>query len=77
MAKPSAHVMVRFTKLSKAYSEAGKHHPAQLQVGKAHFGADQKIPTTNRLNTAFDTRFFKPSNKTRKSAEIPSSFKDI
>lgn len=31
--KPSLHVMGDFMKLSKAYAQAGKHHPVQLKVG--------------------------------------------
>ncbi len=32
--KQSSHVMADYTTLEKAFSEAGKHHPLQLHVGK-------------------------------------------
>lgn len=51
--KPSLHVMGNFLKLTKTYSQAGKHHPVQLKIdGKSQLAMIKDAdfePTKHRL----------------------------
>src|SRR5689334_240827 len=76
--KPSAHVMANYTRLAKAYAEAGKHHPVQLQVGDIqHLALIKDVdfePVKHRIRHVV---FQAIKQDEEVEAEIPVVFKDV
>ncbi len=76
--RPSSHVMGDYVGLTKAYAEAGKHHPVQLQVGKAqHLALIKDVdyePVKHRIRHIV---FQAIKQDEEVEAEIPVVFKDV
>lgn len=75
--KPSLHVMGDYMKLSKAYSQAGKHHPVELKIGsKQRLALIKDVdfePTKHRMRHVV---FQAIKQNEAVEAEIPVVFKE-
>lgn len=75
--KPSAHVMGDARKLSKAYQQAGKHHPVQLKIdGKQRLALIKNVDFEPTKHTMRHVVFQSIKQNEAVEAEIPVVFKE-
>lgn len=75
--KTSSHVMADYTVLAKAFTEAGKHHPVQLHVGKVQHLALIKDVDFNPVKHEIRHVVFQAIKQNEAvEAEIPVVFKE-
>lgn len=76
--KPSIHVMANSILITKAYHEAGKHHPLQLKIGgKQHLALIKDVdiePVKRRMRHVV---FQAIRQNEEVEAEVPVVFKDV
>lgn len=75
--KPSAHVMGDAQKLSKAYLQAGKHHPVQLKIdGRQQLALIKNVDFEPAKHTMRHVVFQSIKQNEAVEAEIPVVFKE-